>query len=322
MRIIITGGSGFIGTNLVEYYVDKGHIVLNLDKVPPKNHRFSMQWVPCNINDYYSLLSNICNFEPDYIIHLAARTDLEGKSVEDYSANTLGVENILKVAAQIKGLRKILITSSMLVCHTGYIPKDQYDYSPTTAYGESKVITDKIVWSHKPKCDWAILRPTSVWGPWFGIPYRNFFDLVKGGLYVHSGHRSCRKTYGYVENVVYQIDQILHTPTLDETNKVFYLGDTPAIYIEEWADQIAQELGKKVRRVPFCLMRLAAWVGDFLSVFNMRFPMTSFRLHNMTTDNIVPLDNTVKVAPQTPVDRITGIKRTLAWMENVSKQNT
>ena len=42
--------------------------------------------------------------------------------------------------------------------------------------------------------------------------------------------------------------------------------------------------------------------------------MTSFRLRNMTTDNIIPLDNTMAVTPQPPVDRPTAIARTLAWM--------
>ena len=42
--------------------------------------------------------------------------------------------------------------------------------------------------------------------------------------------------------------------------------------------------------------------------------MTSFRLKNMTTDNIINLNNTMEIAPYPPVDRLTGIKRTLEWM--------
>lgn len=315
MKILITGGSGFIGTNVVDYYLNKGWEIRNVDVCAPKRTEDESVWVKCDITDGTALLSAVQAFQPDYIIHLAARTDLDGATVEDYQANTVGVENILKAAAALNGLKKILITSSMLVCHTGYIPKDQYDYSPTTRYGESKVITEQKVWAAPPACDWAILRPTSMWGPWFGVPYRNFFDTVRKGMYVHTGHRSCTKTYGYIENAVYQIDCILMTPTTDINNKVFYLGDTPAIFIEEWADQIAAELGKKVPRVPFWMMRSAAYVGDALGLFGLHFPMTSFRLKNMTTDNIVPLENTMAIAPVPPVDRLTGIKRTLAWMQ-------
>lgn len=315
MKILITGGSGFIGTNAVDYYLSKGYEVRNIDIRAPKRDDARSCWVKCDITDAVALQTAVVGFAPDYVIHLAARTDLDGKTLEDYKANTQGVENILKVSAALPGLKKILITSSMLVCHTGYQPKDQFDYAPTTQYGESKVVTEKLTWANPPTCDWAILRPTSMWGPWFGVPYRNFFDMVKAGRYVHIGHRSCTKTYGYIENALYQIDQILMTPTADEKNKVFYLGDNPPVFIEEWADQIAAALGKKVLRVPFMLIRLAAVFGDFLGLLGLRFPMTSFRLKNMTTDNIIPLANTYDIAPHPPISRVEGIRRTLEWME-------
>ena len=315
MKILITGGSGFIGTNLVDYYIKKGWNVKNLDIKVPQNSQAKDYWQQCDITDYEKLSEIILQYVPDYIVHLAARTDLDGKSVDDYQTNTIGVDNVLKASHQLKGLKKILITSSMLVCHTGYIPKNQYDYAPSTFYGESKVITEQLTWKHQPACDWAILRPTSMWGPWFGVPYRNFFDMVKSGRYFHIGHKSCTKTYGYIENAIYQIDQLLMTPTTDETNKVFYLGDSPAIFIEEWANQIAAALRKRVRRVPFGLIRIAAFFGDVLKKMGIQFPMTSFRLKNMTTDNIIPLNNTNEIAPTPPVDRLTGIERTLAWMK-------
>lgn len=316
MKILITGGSGFIGTNVVEYYSRKNDVqVINIDMLPPRNKAYQEFWKECDICNLEKLEDIVSNYNPDYVIHLAARTDLDGRTLDDYSANILGVENILKAASKCPNLKKILITSSMLVCHTGYYPKNQYDYAPTTIYGESKVKTEEIVWANKPSCDWAILRPTSIWGPWFGVPYRNFFDIVKARRYFHIGHRSCTKTYGYVENAVYQIDQILMSDTRDEKNKVFYLGDEPPVFIEEWADEIAGELGFKVSRMPMPLLRCAGWFGDFLKLFGVHFPMTSFRLKNMTTDNIINLKNTMVVAPNPPFTRIEGVRRTLEWMK-------
>lgn len=313
MKILITGASGFIGTNFLES-LRGDYEVINVDFNTPKNEKHISYWRNVDIVDFKSLQNVVTEFAPDYIVHLAARTDLDGNTLEDYSANTIGVENILKVANELPNLKKIIITSSMLVCKAGYMPKSQFDYNPTTIYGQSKVRTEEITWANPPKCDWAIVRPTSIWGPWFGVPYRNFFDMVKSKMYFHIGHRSCSKTYGYVENAVYQIRQILFNETKDPNNKVFYLGDNPPIYIEEWADQIADQLGHKIIRFPYWMIKCAAWCGDVLGKVGIHFPMTSFRLKNMTTDNIINLDNTYKIAPNPPVDRIEGIKRTLKWM--------
>ncbi len=314
-KIVITGGSGFIGSNVVQHYLEKGYSVINVDNHNPKRTEHLDVFKQVNIENFEELAHIFTTYNPDYIIHLAARTDLDGKTLADYSSNTKGVENVLKAAEKCKNLKKILITSSMLVCHTGYQPKGQFDYAPTTLYGESKVRTEEIVWANKPKCDWAIIRPTSIWGPWFGVPYRNFFDIVKSRRYFHIGNKSCTKTYGYVGNAVYQINEILMNDTTDENNKVFYLGDEPPIFIEEWANEIASELGYTVPRMPMPLLRCAARIGDVLKLIGINFPMTSFRLKNMTTDNIINLKNTQLLAPNPPYTRIEGVRETLRWME-------
>lgn len=316
-RIIITGASGFIGTNLLEYFIGKGHEVINIDFNEPKIAERRNRWKNIDITDESKTVEAFVAFNPDYIVHLAARTDLFGSCMKDYDANVTGVRNVLKAAGQCHNLKKILITSSMLVCHAGYMPKSQRDYCPTNWYGRSKVETENIVWTNKPGCDWAILRPTSIWGAWFDEPYRKFFDMVKRRLYFHIGHTSCTKTYGYIENTTYQIEQIMLNETMDERNKVFYLGDTPPVYIEEWANQIADELGhSRPFRIPLWLIWPVAKVGDVLkNKMHIFFPLTTFRIRNMSTDNVIDLSNTYAIAPNPPVNRTDGIRKTLKWME-------
>ena len=174
MKILITGASGFIGTNLLQSMIEKGFGVINVDINSPQNDKHFPFWKKVDITDYASLKEVVTVFDPDYIVHLAARTDLNGKTLLDYSANTIGVTNILQISKECTNLKKMIITSSMLVCYAGYYPKSQTDYAPTTMYGESKVITEKSVWENPPVCDWAIIRPTSMWGEWFRAPYRSF----------------------------------------------------------------------------------------------------------------------------------------------------
>lgn len=315
-KLLITGTSGFIGTNIVEHFLDKNFEILAIDINKPKIEEHNRIWKKIDIRNFSILKNEILSFSPNYIIHLAARTDLNGKSLEDYSSNIEGVENLIKIIPLLPNLKKIIITSSMLVCQTGYYPKSQFDYSPTTIYGASKVETEKIVWANKPSCDWAIIRPTSIWGPWFGEPYRNFFDMVISRKYFHIGNKGCTKTYGYVGNAVYQIEQILFSETNDENNKVYYIGDEKPTNIEEWGDEIASELGYKIFKMPFFIIKCVALFGDILKKAGIHFPMTSFRLKNMTTNNIIDLSATTKIAPNPPFTRYEGIVNTLSWLKN------
>ena len=313
-KILITGASGFIGTNLLEHFKKSGFEVVNLDILPPRNKKHTSLWIKTDILNLNDLIDKFNEFNPDYIVHLAARTDLNGKSIEDYSANTDGVKNFLEASYSLINLKKIIITSSMLVCEAGYKPKNMFDYKPTTIYGQSKVETEKIVWNNPPACDWAIIRPTSIWGPWFNIPYRNFFDLLISKKYFHIGDKSCTKTYGYVGNATYQIEKILFTETSDKNDKVFYIGDETPTNIEEWANEIAEELNYKITKLPYNAIRIAATFGDILKKLKINFPMTSFRLRNMTTNNIVDVSSTIKLAPTSPFSRKDGVKETLLWL--------
>ncbi|MCI8664260.1 MAG: NAD(P)-dependent oxidoreductase [Hungatella sp.] len=319
-KILLTGASGFIGTNLLEDLFGKGYVVKNIDIHEPKLSERMSVWSNIDITQYEPFERAVLDFNPDYIIHLAARTDLDGKNLTDYSANIIGVENLLKIADRLGGLKKIVITSSKFVTRNGYVIKDQYDYCPHTIYGESKVETEKCVWRNPPKCDWCIIRPTSIWGPWFGVPYRNFFDMVMRRLYVHIGHIKCHKTYGYIGNAVYQIERLLFTETLDKENKVFYIGDEPAYEINEWADEIAQELGFRIPVMPVWVVKGLAIFGDFLGLFHIHFPMQSFRFENMTNDGINDMTNTYEAAPEKPFSRLEGTRETLKWMEQYSRK--
>ena len=70
----------------------------------------------------------------------------------------------------------------------------------------------------------------------------------------------------------------------EEKNKVFYLGDEIPTNIEEWGNEIASELGIKIIKMPYFFIKVAAYLGDFLKKIGVKFPMTSFRLKNMTTN--------------------------------------
>lgn len=317
-KILITGGSGFIGTNLVLDLLNSGFKILNIDIEPSPVKEINEYTQICDIRNFNTFKSIVESFDPEYIVHLAARTDLDGKNIDDYDSNTVGVDNLVKLTRKLPNLQKVIFTSSMLVCRGGYMPKDEDDYNPNTIYGESKIIGEKIVKEADLNYAWSIIRPTSIWGPWFKVPYKNFFDMIRNGTYFHVGHKSSTKTYGFVGNSIYQIKELLFNNS-DYTNKhVFYIGDG-LTNIEEWANEIANAFNKKILRIPFPILKLAASVGDGLKKLNIRFPLTSFRLNNMISDNKVDLSKTKIIAPNNPYTRIEGIQKTKDWYLNSKK---
>lgn len=314
-KILITGGSGFIGTNLI------GHLskytqyeIQNIDIVKPKISAQDKYWVQVDLRNHDAVVAAVEAFAPDYVIHLGARTDLNGKMLQDYDANMGGVSNLLDAIEAAGTVKRAIFASSMYVCEPGYMPKDFEDYAPHTLYGESKVETEKRIKKANPSYTWSIIRPTSIWGPWFGEPYDKFFHIVLRHMYFHMGKRACRKTYGYVDNAIYQIMSILQAAPEKVNRSVYYLGDYEAYPITDWANEIAKIEGIHIPHVPYWCFKIAGWVGDFLKKFGVAFPMTSFRLHNMTTDNVHNLEPIKSIAPNLPVSRIDGTKVTLEWI--------
>ncbi|SDM09032.1 Nucleoside-diphosphate-sugar epimerase [Segatella bryantii] len=321
MNILITGGSGFIGTNLIKkLQKDSKYTLRSIDIAEPKVKQHRSIWHKVDIRDKEKLTSEIVSFSPDYVIHLAARTDLNGKTLQDYDANIQGVTNLLDALEKVPNLKQAVFASSMYVCEPGYMPMNFEDYAPHTLYGESKVETERRIKECNPRYTWSIIRPTSIWGPWFGEPYNKFFHIVLRHMYFHMGKRACRKTYGYVENAIYEIMSIFEVDAEKVNRKVFYIGDYEPYDITEWANEIAKESGIWIPKIPYWCFKCAGWFGDLLKKFGIAFPMTSFRLHNMTTDNVHNLEPIKAIAPNLPISRIEGTKKTLDWINTVEKK--
>ncbi len=313
-KILVTGGSGFIGTNLIDYCLSNKMEVKNIDIKQPRNQNHFRYWEKADIRNYDGLKKIIKDFKPTYVVHLAARADLTGKSLEDYSSNTIGVRNIVNVCNEVSSIGKVMFTSTQLVCRGGYVPKDDNDYCPPNLYGESKMIGEKLVKdaSDKLRYKWVIMRPTSIWGPWFGPTYRGFFELILKRRYFNYTGKMATKTYGYIGNTIYQIDRLLKAD--DNHGKTFYLGDYKPTKIKEWAQEIGGEINYSVINIPRSIIWCSAKVGDFLKQYDIKFPMNSYRYNNMLTDSVMPLEETRKYAPDLPYDRIEGNRLTIKWM--------
>jgi GlcNAc-P-P-Und epimerase len=321
VRILITGGSGFIGTNLVQHFAECGHAVASFDLSPPRNPLHRHYWVRGDLRQAAVIRQAVSDFSPDAILHMAARTDLDGRTMDDYAANVGGVANLVEAAANTATVRRVIFGSSMLVCRLGYLPESDTDYCPNTIYGESKVVGEQLVRTAGPlPFEWSIVRPTSIWGPWFDVPYRVFFDAVRRGRFVCPRGLRTQRTYGFVLNAIEQLAQILQADARLAQGSTFYLGDYDPVDVKMWANMISKAFDRgPVREVPAWIMRTAAKVGDFAQFSGVKSPpLTTFRLRNLSTSSVSDLTNTRLVCPTLPFDMATAVQVTVRWIQNAT----
>lgn len=253
------------------------------------------------------------------MLHFAARAVLEEhKGLEHFDTNITGVRNIIDAVRATGGVRRTIFASTRLVFDLGYEPRHETDYSASTLYGVSKARGEDIVRAASDDLDvWTIVRPTGIWGPWFGEPYRSFFEMVERGMYVNPSSRAVHKGYGYVGNSVHQLHRLLEAPKELVHEKTFWLADYQPVVVAEWASQIAEAFGSRpIRRVPYAALRVAAAAGDALARIGVRFPMTSFRLNNLTTDMTFDMSGTEAVAGPLPFSLDQGTVLTIDWLRS------
>src|ERR1700737_3379261 len=229
MRILITGGSGFIGTNVIEAFSREGNAILNYSLHPPLNSEQMQYWRAGDILDLAATTAAFRDFQPDYLLHLAARAECDETVTleEGYRVNIEGTRNVLDAIRATPSIQRVIITSSQFVCAPGRLPGNDTDYFPETIYGQSKVITEQLTREANLDCCWTIIRPTNIWGPWHLRYRREFWRVVQRGLYVHPGRRRVVRCYGYVKNVIDQIRKIFEADANLVRGQTFYVGDRP-----------------------------------------------------------------------------------------------
>lgn len=317
-RAFVTGGSGFIGTTLVTLLRDSGYAVLSVDLRRPRNSEHESVFREVDILDAPALVEAVTEFAPTHVVHLAARIDLDGQTPDDYRVNTAGTRNVIDAVVATPSIERTIFASTKLVCRPGYEPRNDEDVCPHTPYGQSKVEMEKIIRdSEALSSSWCIVRPSSIWGPWYSIPYHQFLMTVARGRYFHPGRCDPPKSFGYVENFAYQTLKLMDASVEAIQGNVFYLSDYEEFTIRAWSNAIAAATtGKTIRTIPSCCMRAIALVGDILKTLGQkRVPMSSFRLRNMWSDTThIPLENTQALTGPLPFTMEQGVRRTADWM--------
>jgi nucleoside-diphosphate-sugar epimerase len=318
VRILVTGSSGFIGTHLTAHLKHLGHTVGGLDQRVPTASDLLDTFFHVDLLDEPSLAQAMQNFAPQAIVHLAARTDLGGGTKDEYPANSIGVENLIKAIRSTPSIERCIFTSSQLVCKVGYVPKSSEDFCPTTPYGESKVETERAVRNADGGgVSWCLLRPTTIWGPGMNLHYQSFFRHLHNGRYFHTGKIPLLKSYGYVGNSVHQIAKFLEAPSDQIHRNTYYLADYTPLCLQDWINAIqAENRRRRPVTIPLWIAKALAKMGDGIGILGLSrlFPFTTFRLNNILTQYQVDTASTRGICGDIPYSRDDGVILLAQWI--------
>jgi GlcNAc-P-P-Und epimerase len=314
MKVLVTGGSGFIGRHLIALLLKKGYQVTNFDIAPPPEASQKSCWREGSILDAAALTQCLREVRPAHVIHLAAFAVMEGKSLDDFRANTDGTAHLLAAVKEVGGVERLVVTSTQHVRIPGSGPaKSDDDYVPYMLYGESKVITEQLTRAAGLPGHWTLIRPTAVWGPHHPLLVAGLWRLIYRRLYVHPANDPVTRAYGYVGNVVWQMERILALPAEATHGKTLYVGDENVRQVE-WINGFSRALtGQAVRTVPLWTLRVLAKFGDAMRSCGLRFPLYRSRLYNLITSNPVPMEPALSLLGHGPFSMEEGIRETAAW---------
>lgn len=320
MRIFITGGSGFIGTHVVERLMElyPDAELLNVDIESPKSSKHFPYWHRGNLLEPATFMDAVAKFRPTHAIHMAARTDDSSDVLDDYRINIDGSANFIAAIKAVGSIQRTVFFSTQYVVRAGPLPKIDREYRPVNTYGESKRQMEELIRGDKDLPGvWTIVRPTNVWGPWHPRYAKEFWLVMKKGRYVHPGGAPVVRAYGYVGNVVEYAMRILAAPDEVVAGKTIYVGD-PAADILLWVSAFSEALtGRKPRVVPRPVLRTVALAGDMVKATGRSFPLFSSRYRSMTQSYFVDMNPTIATlgAPKYSLDE--GVKQTVEWLKSL-----
>ena len=276
MKLIVTGGAGFIGSCFVRLVLGEGlaEAVTNLDKLtyagnlenlePVAGHP-GYQFEHADICDEARMLEVFERERPDAVVHFAAESHVD-RAIHSPAAavrtNVGGTFSLLE-AARRTGVRRFVHVSTSEVYGTCRSDQEKmnedHPLEPCSPYASAKAGADRLIYSYWKTHDLpaVIVRPFNNYGPRQHlekcIPRFVTSALMDEPLTVHGTGFSSRD-WMYVDDTCEAIDALVHAPANDVVGQTFNLGTEVSTDVLAIAHMVLEKTGKS--------QDLVAWVGD------------------------------------------------------------
>jgi len=217
VKILVTGGAGFIASQIADAFIDEGHEVVILDDLSTgfeENINPKAKFVRLNINDHE--VSSLFEEEKfDVVNHHAAQMDVRRSVVDpafDANTNILGTINLLQNSVK-HGVNKFMFASTggAVYGEQEYFPADEnHPTNPLSPYGISKLSVEKYLYFYfnEYKLNYTILRYANIYGPRqnpfgeAGVVAIFSTKFLKGDQPIINGTGEQTRDYVFVKDVV------------------------------------------------------------------------------------------------------------------------
>ena len=268
MRILVTGGAGFIGSHLCEFWLRRGHQIAIIDNLDPfydpalkRANLEEIRSAGCfefsetDLRDASRLRQVVTEFRPEAVAHLAARAGVRPSLLEPelyVATNVLGTVNLFE-ACHAAGVRRFIFGSSSSVYgRYNRLPFSEDDpiAKPLSVYAATKAAGEALAFAywHLHQTSVVVLRIFTVFGPRQrpDLAIRKFASLIEEGKELPIfGDGSIQRDYTYVDDVVAAFDRALEVPCGFE---IFNLGNSRTIRLDYMVETLEKALGKKALR--------------------------------------------------------------------------
>jgi len=259
-KIVCTGHTGLLGSNLLNRLVKEGHEVMGMSLETGNDLR-----------DEERTQTEIVNFKPEIVFHLAAfAAEARGQvSPVDMTQRNVGIfVNVLKASINA-GVKKFIYTSSVAVYGEANVPyKEDGPTIPKDVYGVNKLASEQIlkIMSDVYGFEYVIFRPHNIYGPGQAMndPYKNVValfmrKLMEGEPYTLFGEGKMERAFSYVEDVV---DVMIQSMKLK--NITMNVGSDETMSIKELSDilQTVTKLSVPVEMKPARPKEITRFLAD------------------------------------------------------------
>jgi nucleoside-diphosphate-sugar epimerase len=312
-KIAIIGGSGFVGTRLIEL-LKENYNILNVDK--QQSVSFPDITVIANVLDKDKL--STCLKDADLVVLLAAehRDDVSPTSLY-YDVNVEGMKHTL-TAMEENHISRIVFTSSVAVYGLNKEnPNESHPTDPFNHYGKSKWQAEQVLqeWyqSHQ---DWNIniLRPTVIFGERNRGNVYNLLKQISSGKFMMVGNGNNKKSMAYVGNIVAFIRFLMENK--QKGYNVYNYIDKPDLTMNELVSHVGRVLKKHIPSVhlPYALGMLGGYGFDFLAwLTHKKLTISSVRIKKFNATTQFDATKAISTGFQPPYSLEEGLARTLEF---------